>query len=249
MAASLSAVGEVMKRVSTSMRADSPGCAATSRSVNTPAIWGFFSAARVPVGAGDADEVGAGPADVGPDVQRAAGSRGHRGPGCDRGHRVTERDDHDIGVGADEQAVAAGVDAAGRNGGKHQAAGGRQGGDRPARDRDVERLRRPGHQRGGDRRLTIPSGPGACGQAMVAVVCLTGSSGASAHSSTPAMPATTAIEPGDGVNRWSAQSRRVARGSMVGDPSNDAAAPGSTARSVLPNRDQVVPARRPGSTA
>ena len=31
--------------------------------------------------------------------------------------------------------------------------------------------------------VTMPSGPGACGQVMVAVVCLTGSSGTSAHSS------------------------------------------------------------------
>ena len=38
----------------------------------------------------------------------------------------------------------------------------------------------------------IPFGPGACGQAMVAVDCLTGSSGTSAHSTIPAMPATTA---------------------------------------------------------
>ena len=39
---------------------------------------------------------------------------------------------------------------------------------------------------------TMPFGPGACGHAMVAVVCLTGSSGTSAHSRIPAMPATTA---------------------------------------------------------
>jgi hypothetical protein len=41
--------------------------------------------------------------------------------------------------------------------------------------------------------LTSPFGPGACGQTMVAVVCSTGSSGASPHSIAPAMPATTAI--------------------------------------------------------
>ena len=152
MAASLSAVGDVMKRVSTSMRADSPGCAATSRSVNTPAIWGFFSAARVPVAPGMPTKSAPAPPTSAQMCSVLQAPGGHRGPGCDRGHRVTERDHHDIGVGADEKAVAAGVDAAGRNGGKHQAAGGRQGGDRPARDRDVERLRRPGHQRGGDLR-------------------------------------------------------------------------------------------------
>ena len=41
--------------------------------------------------------------------------------------------------------------------------------------------------------LISPSGPEACGQRMVAVVCLTGSSGTNPHSSSPAMPATTAI--------------------------------------------------------
>jgi hypothetical protein len=40
---------------------------------------------------------------------------------------------------------------------------------------------------------TNPSGPGACGHEIVAVVCLTGSSGTSPHSTTPAMPAMTAI--------------------------------------------------------
>ena len=35
--ASFSAVGVVMNRVSMSMRADSPGCAATFKSVKTPA--------------------------------------------------------------------------------------------------------------------------------------------------------------------------------------------------------------------
>ena len=41
--------------------------------------------------------------------------------------------------------------------------------------------------------LISPPAPGACGHTMVAVVCLTGSSGTSPHSTTPAMPATTAI--------------------------------------------------------
>ena len=40
--------------------------------------------------------------------------------------------------------------------------------------------------------LTNPSEPMPCGQAMVAVVCLTGSNGTSAHSTIPAIPARTA---------------------------------------------------------
>ena len=44
----------------------------------------------------------------------------------------------------------------------------------------------------------IPFGPGACGQAMVAVVCLTGSSGTSAHSSYPRDACDDGDQPGDG---------------------------------------------------
>ena len=41
-----------MNRVSTSMRADNPGCAATFRSVKIPPTAGFFSGASVPVAPG-----------------------------------------------------------------------------------------------------------------------------------------------------------------------------------------------------
>ncbi len=41
--------------------------------------------------------------------------------------------------------------------------------------------------------VTFPAVSVPCGHRMVAVVCLTGSSGTSAHSTTPAMPATMAI--------------------------------------------------------
>ena len=74
----------------------------------------------------------------------------HSGPRRHRGDGVAERDDDDVGVGADEQAVAAGVDAGGRDGGEHQAARRGQRGDRPAGDRNVEGLRGAGHQRRGD---------------------------------------------------------------------------------------------------
>ena len=96
-------------------------------------------------------------------------------------------------VGADEQAVAAGVDAAGRDGGEHQAARRRAGWRPPGRGSMTSRAaRRTGHQRRGDvGDEAVGARP--CGQAIVAVVCLTGSSGTSPHSSTPAMPAMTAI--------------------------------------------------------
>ena len=42
------AVGAVTNRVSISMRAESPGCGGTFRSVKIPPTWGFFSAASTP---------------------------------------------------------------------------------------------------------------------------------------------------------------------------------------------------------
>ena len=60
--------------------------------------------------------------------------------------------------------------------------------------------------------VTMPFGPGACGHAMVAVVCLTGSSGTSAQSTTPAMPATTATSramPDNPVRSVSSRGTRV----------------------------------------
>ena len=146
----LSAVGTVMKRVSTSMRALSPGCAATFRSVNTPATCGFFSIGTVPVAPGM-------PTKSAPTLPALA----HRcsvlhAPACTalRGATAATESRNATttvsGVGADEQAVAAGVDARGRDGGEHQAAGLRQRRDRLARDRRVERERGAGHQRRGD---------------------------------------------------------------------------------------------------
>ena len=191
MAASLSTVGVVMNRVSMSTRADSPGSAPTFRSVNSPATWGFLSGGSVPEAPGMPTKSAPTRTGVGPDVQLAAGpgvdggTRGHRGDG------VAERDDDDVGVGANEQPVAARVDPGGRNGREHQAAGGRQGRHGLAGDRHVEGPWSARHQRGGDV-ADEPVGAEPCGQAMVAVVCLTGSNGTSAHSTIPAIPARTA---------------------------------------------------------
>ena len=52
MIAVLIAVGVLMKRVSTSIRADSPGCAPTFNSVKIPVTCGFLSGVRVPVAPG-----------------------------------------------------------------------------------------------------------------------------------------------------------------------------------------------------
>ena len=139
-----------MNRVSTSTRADSPGCAGTARSVKIPPTAGFFSAASVAGSAGDSDEVRAGTARVGPDVQRAAGAGGYRGARRGRGNRVPERDDDGVLVGPDEQPVLAGLEPVDRQRRHHQPAVGGQRGDRGARDGDVQRPRCSGHQRRGD---------------------------------------------------------------------------------------------------
>ena len=148
--ASLSGVGEVMKRVSMSMRADRPACGATFRSVNTPATWGFLSGETMPAAPGI--PMKSAPTSPGLaqmcSVLHAPGLHGR--PRCHGGDGVADRHHHDVGGGADEQAVAAGVDAGRRNRRHHETARVGQGGDGLAGDRDVEGLRRTGHQRGGD---------------------------------------------------------------------------------------------------
>ena len=149
-AASFSAVGVVMNRVSTSMRADRPGCGGHLEVGEDPGDLRLLLRREGARGAGNPDEVGAHLPDVGPDVQRAAVARGDRGARCGCGHRVAERDEHRVGGGADEQAALGGVVGLPRHGGQHEAAFGGQRGDGLAGNRDVEGLRRPRHQRGGD---------------------------------------------------------------------------------------------------
>ena len=149
-AASFSTVGVVMNRVSTSMRADSPGWAATFEVGEDTGDLRLLLRREGAGGAGNPDEVGADLPDVGPDVQRAAGARGHRGALGHRGHGVAERDEHHVGGCADEQAALRDVAGFFRHGGQDQAALGGQRGDGLAGDRDVEGLRSTRHQRGGD---------------------------------------------------------------------------------------------------
>ena len=149
-AASFSVVGVVMKRVSTSMRADRPGCARHLEVGEDAGDLRLLLRREGACGAGDSDEVGAHLSDIGPDVQNAAAARGDRGPRCDRGHRVAERDEHRVGVGADEQPPLVASVGLARHGGQHDAAVGGQRGDGLAGDRDVEGQRGTGHQRGGD---------------------------------------------------------------------------------------------------
>ncbi len=148
--ARLSIVGETMNRVSTSMRADNPGCAGTFRSVKIPPTCGFFSGASVPAAPGI-------PTKSAPATRVSAqmcstlqAPAAYRRAGRHRGNRVAERDDDRVLVGPDEQPGFAGLEAVDGQRRKHQAAVGGQRGDRRAGDGDVQRSRRPGHQRRGD---------------------------------------------------------------------------------------------------
>ncbi len=169
MAASLSVVGDVMKRVSTSMRADSPGCAATSRSVNTPAIWGFFSAARVPVAPGMPTKSAPAPptsAQMCSVLQAPAATAGRGATAATESRNATTttsvlaRTKRPLrlasmppgGTVENTRPPAAGRVAIARHGIETSSACG-------APDTS-----------GAVIALTIPSGPGACGQTMVAVV-------------------------------------------------------------------------------
>ncbi len=103
-----------------------------------------------PGAAGYTHKISARAAGIGPDMQRATASRCDRGAGRHRGHRVAERHDDRVLVGADEQPGLTGIHATGRQCGQHQAAVGGQRGDGRTGDRDVQRAWRPGYQRGGD---------------------------------------------------------------------------------------------------
>ena len=190
-AASFRVVGAVMKRVSMSTRAERPGCGGTLRSVKIPATCGFFSGASVPVAPGM-------PMKSAPDP-----------PGPP--HRCSALQPPALMAG--RGATAATVS---RNATTTVSALART--NRPLRLASipaggmVENTRPPGagsvaiavhgmdtssasgapETSGAVMSLTRPSARGACGQRMVAVVCLTGSNGTSTHSATPTMPATTA---------------------------------------------------------
>ena len=165
----------------------------------------------------------------------------------DRGHRVTERDDDDVGGGAHEQPVAAGVDARGRNGGRRRGRPPRAACATARQGIETSRARGAPDTSGAvtsvteSRRHPVP-----CGQAMVAVVCLTGSSGTKPHSSTP----DDARDDRRSVD-WSGAGTRVKgmRRRCDALPASTrrrclmvAAAPGSTVRCAWPNRDRAAPA-------
>ena len=197
-AASLRGVGEVMNRVSMSMRPDRPVCAATSRSVKTPATCGFFSADRVP-------------AAPGMPMKSAPTS-----PGLAQRCSVLHAPDSTAGRGAtaatESRTATTTTSSVARTNMPLRLASiplvGTVDTTKPPFSgrvamawQGIEKSRASGAPDTSGAVISVisPSGPDACGHRMVAVVCLTGSSGTRPHSSTPAMPATTAIRR---ANRW-----------------------------------------------
>jgi hypothetical protein len=200
-AASFSVVGVVMKRVSTSMRADrpwpdvaagaAPGCAATLRSVKIPATCGFFSGARVPADPGM-------PTKSAPTcptlahtcrtLQLPAATAGRGAAAATESRNATNT----VSVLARTNSAPL-VDSVACRGTVDSTTPPSAGSVATARQgMEMSRAWGAPDTSGAVMSETRPSVPADCGQLMVAVVCLTGNNGTSAHSTTPAIPATTA---------------------------------------------------------
>jgi hypothetical protein len=181
-----------MKRVSTSMRVLRPGWAATLRSVNTPAIWGFFSIGTVPVAPGM-------PTKSAPTLPALA----HR---CSVLHAPSSTACRGATAATESRNATTTVSALARTNRPLRLesipAGGMVEKTRPPvsgrvatawHGMDASSARGAPDTSGAVTSVISPSEPTACGQAMVAVVCRTGSSGVITQSSKPAMPATIAM--------------------------------------------------------
>ena len=188
-----SVVGATMNRVSTSMRADNPGCAGTFRSVKTPPTAGFFSGARVPVAPGMPTKsapatpasaqmcstLQAPPFTAGRAATAATESRNAtttafllartNNPFLPVWNPLTGNVENTRPPSAGRVAIA-------------------------AQGMETSSARGAPDTSGAVISVTWPSPLRPCGHRIVAVVCFTGSSGTSAHSSAPAIPATTAIQ-------------------------------------------------------
>ena len=181
-----------------------------------PGDLGLLLGARVPVAPGMPTKSAPDLPDVGPDVQHAAVPAATAGRGATAATESRNATNTASAVGPDEQPASAGVAGLLRDRGQHEAALGGQCGDGLAGDRDVEGLRSTRHQRRGDvgdhavgaRRLGPQDGRGGL---------LDGQQGYQRAQHNPRDARDDGDEPGDGGQARSAQIRRVARGSMLGD--------------------------------
>ena len=180
-----------MKRVSTSMRADNPGCAATARSVKIPPTAGFFSGASLPVAPGiPTKSAPAPPASAQMcrvlQVPAATAERGAAAATESRNATTTvsllARTNSPLlpvskpftGSVDTTRPPSAGSVAIAPHG------------------MEMSSARGAPETSGAVMSVMCPSALTPCGHRMVAVVWVTGSSGTSAHSSAPTIPATMA---------------------------------------------------------
>jgi hypothetical protein len=191
MTASLSGDGLVMNRVSTSMRADSPGWAGTFRSVNTPVTWGFLSGDRVPAAPGIPTKSpptapGLAHTRISLQAPEATAVRGATAATVSRKATTTES----ALARTNSPLRAASIPSAGLVDNTTPPAGGRV--EMVEHGMDTSRAAGAPETSGAVMSPTVPSAAVPCGHRTVAVVWLTGSSGVSPHSTIPASPARTA---------------------------------------------------------
>ena len=187
--AALTAVGEVMNRVSTSTRADSPCWAGTFRSVKMPPTCGFLSAESVPAAPGmptKSAPTPPGPPQACSAVQPPAAMAARWATAATMSRKATTT----VVLSARTNSPALPLSLpAGSVEKTRPPSGGRVA--IAAHGMETSRERGAPDTRGAVIWVTCPS-VAPCGHAMVAVVCFTGASGASTHSSTPSSPAMTA---------------------------------------------------------
>ena len=186
MTADLSDVGVVMNRVSTSMRADKP-CGGTLSSVKTPVTWGFLSGGRVPVAPGMPMKSAPTPPGVAHTCKALHFPLAMAGRGATAATVSRKATNTESAVARTNRPLReASMPLAGLVENTTPPAGGRVA--IAEQGMDTSRACGAPDTRGAVTSPTVPP----CGHRMAAVVCFTGMSGVSAHSSTPAMPARTA---------------------------------------------------------
>ncbi len=186
----LTAVGAAMNRVSMSTRADNPGWAGTFRSVKMPPIWGFFSADSVPAAPGmPTKSAPAAPvsAHTCSTLQAPVATAARLATAATVSRNATTTTS--LSARTNNPFLPGSTPPVGRVEITSPPLAGRVA--IAAHGMEMSSARGAPDTRGAVTWATCPS-TSPCGQAMVAVVCLTGSSGTVRHSSRPASPATTA---------------------------------------------------------
>ncbi len=199
--ARFNSVGDVMNRVSMSTRAARPSRGGTFRSVNNPATCGFFSTGSVPAAPGMPTKSAPTPPTL---AQMCSTLQAPPATAVLGATAATESRNATTTASAlartNNPYLLASVPAAGiventRPPERGSVATAVQGIVTSSASGAPDTS-------GAVTSDTFPSVPGPCGHRIVAVVCLTGSSGTSPHNTMPASPATTAISRAMRCARW-----------------------------------------------